>query len=117
MEDERGTILWWNDGDILIAQPTMIRIDVITTKYFNEQMSEILNEESSKLVLNMAQIMHIDSSGIGALIGLMKKFGRDFIALSDVRKGVKKILGVARLDKVFSIHDDELKAVEWLKQQ
>ncbi len=59
------------------------------------------------LLVDLAQVSYIDSSGVASLIEALqatKKSGRRF-GLAAVGTRVLRVLQIARLDKVFTLHD------------
>lgn len=70
-------------------------------------------DHSAKLLIDMASVTYIDSSGIATLVEAFqraKKQGKHvaFICLSPA---VVRVLSLARLDKVFAIHTDVESAI------
>lgn len=78
---------------------------------FNE-LIDLLNVEiangAPRLVLALAKMDYIDSSGLGALVKLLKKSrlaGGD-TKLTGLRPEVRKVFELTRLDKIFDIFPD-----------
>jgi len=101
------------DGDSLVAS---IRgeIDLHNSPEFRDLLLEAIRRTMpKKLVLNLAQVPHMDSSGLAVLVETMQKLrklgGRIF--LTDVQPRVRSILEIARLDTVFILSKDEQEAL------
>ena len=63
-------------------------------------------EQSEKLLIDMASVTYIDSSGIATLVEAFqraKKIGKQ-VAFICLNPAVVRVLSLARLDKVFAIH-------------
>lgn len=63
-------------------------------------------EQSEKLLIDMAFVTYIDSSGIATLVEAFqraKKKGRQVVFIC-LNPAVVRVLTLARLDKVFAIH-------------
>ncbi len=63
-------------------------------------------EQSEKLLIDMASVTYIDSSGIATLVEAFqraKKNGKR-VAFICLNPAVVRVLSLARLDKVFAIH-------------
>ncbi len=82
-------------------------------KKFNFQLTKIINEElihlstipNSIIVLDMAQIIFIDSAGIDTLLNLHKttKYYNSSIKLINVTEEAREIFELVNLDKTFAI--------------
>lgn len=65
-------------------------------------------KKGKNLLIDLAQVTYIDSSGIASLVeGLQmaRKQGHD-LALVSVSQRAHRVLELARLDKVFTLHAD-----------
>ena len=68
----------------------------------------------SKIILNLAEVDYIDSSGVGELVGsftTVRNAGGELKLLNLTQK-VHDVLNVTKLYTVFDIRDDEFKAVK-----
>lgn len=93
------------DGFIVIALDGEIDLDTAPT--VRKALLDHLKKGKS-LLIDLAQVSYIDSSGIASLVeGLQmaRKQGRD-LALVAVSQRVHRVLELARLDKVFTLHAD-----------
>jgi anti-sigma B factor antagonist len=81
------------------------------------QLRELIREQLGKgnknILLNLADVTYIDSSGIGELVsaytGVSKQGGA--LKLLHLTKKVHDLLQITKLYTVFDVHDDEAKAV------
>lgn len=74
----------------------------------------LIAEGKKKIVLNLAQVDYIDSSGVGELVSsytAVRNAGGDLKLLSLTKK-VHDILNVTKLYTVFDIKEDEFNAVK-----
>ena len=74
---------------------------------------ELLRDGYTKLLLNMENVLHIDSSGIGELMGCytsVKNHGGE-LKLLHLNKNVRNLLQVTRLYSMFDAHEDLASAV------
>ncbi|UCF35412.1 MAG: STAS domain-containing protein [Acidobacteriota bacterium] len=70
-------------------------------------------EESSNLVLDMSALNFVDSSGLGVILGSLRKAnqaGGD-IKLCSVTKPVRALMELVRMHRVVEIHNDREEAV------
>ena len=75
---------------------------------------KLIEEDKKKIVLNLAQVDYIDSSGVGELVSgytAVKNAGGELKLLALTKK-VHDVLGVTKLYTVFDIKDDEFSAVK-----
>ena len=82
------------------------------------QLRELIRDQLSKgtknILLNLADVTYIDSSGIGELVsaytGVSKQGGA--LKLLNLTKKVHDLLQITKLYTVFDIYDDEAKAID-----
>ena len=70
-------------------------------------------EKPKQIVVDLAQVSYIDSSGLAVLIEAMQNVGSygGKFALSGLQEGVRPIFEIARLDQVFRIFPDTASAL------
>jgi len=87
-------------------RPEISRLDASVAVQFKEQVGAIIAGGEKRLVLDLERITFIDSSGLGALVALLKRVGSEgHLGLVRVQPAVKRLLAMTRLDRVFTIHD------------
>lgn len=81
-------------------------VDVYTAPKLRERLVELINDGNYHLVLNLEGVDFIDSSGLGVLIGGLKRVRahEGSLRLVCTQERVLKILRITDLTKVFSIH-------------
>lgn len=72
-------------------------------------------DKGTAILVDMSGVSYIDSSGIASLVEALQKSrqGKCYFALVAVSEGAFRVINLARLDKVFTIHEtveDGLKA-------
>ncbi len=78
-----------------------------------EMIRDLLNKGQKKIVLNLADVNYIDSSGIGEMVSgftTVKGQGGELKLLHLTRK-VHDLLQITKLYTVFDVHSDEQTAV------
>jgi anti-sigma B factor antagonist len=78
----------------------------VTADAFCARVDAIIGKSKGALVLDLEALEYIDSTGVGALVGALKKFqavGRQII-LSSPQRRVLAGLRVTHLDTLFPIH-------------
>ncbi|WP_425093115.1 STAS domain-containing protein [Tropicimonas sp. S265A] len=92
-------------GDVLVATVEDSRIDAAGAVAFKDAMVKLKSEPQARVVLDLAQVDFLDSSGLGAVVSVMKAYGADkTLELASLSPIVEKVLRLTRMDKVFRIH-------------
>jgi anti-sigma B factor antagonist len=84
------------------------------TEALRRSVRELIAKDKKKIVLNLAGIDYIDSSGVGELVAsftAVRNSGGELKLLNLTQK-VQDVLNVTKLYTVFDIKDDEFKAVK-----
>jgi anti-sigma B factor antagonist len=82
-------------------------VDLDTAPLLKANLAEAVSGGVTNIVVNLGLVEFLDSSGLGVLIGALKrcKEGGGTLALAAPRRPVQKVLTITGLDKVFPIHD------------
>jgi anti-sigma B factor antagonist len=102
--DIGGVIVIDLDGRITLGDGSALLRDLIR---------ENLDQGHKKLLLNLAAISYLDSTGLGELVSgyrLVKSNGGE-LKLLNLNKKVTDLLQVTKLYTVFDIHNDEAQAL------
>lgn len=92
-------------GALLIVTVCEPRIDAASAIQFKERMREVTQAPSDSVLLDLSQVTFLDSSGLGAVVGVMKMLGADRkLELSGLTPSVTKVFRLTRMDTVFTIH-------------
>lgn len=80
-------------------------IDVSTSNRVREALIAISNSGEISVVVDMANVTFMDSTGLAALVGPLKRFRsiNGQIVLRSPSKGVLKVLEITGLTRVFTI--------------
>ena len=95
------------------ADHTILRIEGAlklgeTAKAFAESCERIANERRGALVLDLTLLDYMDSTGVGVLVGALRRFqveGRD-VLLAGPQRRILTGLRVTHLDSLFRIYDN-----------
>lgn len=77
------------------------------------ELQNVLDETTGGVVIDLANIDYVDSTGIGELVGYLQKFtqfGRRLVLLRPHQR-IEALLKLTRLDSVFPIFRERLEAV------
>ena len=78
-----------------------------------ETLRDLVAKNQNKILLNLADVSYIDSSGIGELVSGFTTVTNQggSLKLLGLTKRVKDLLQITKLYTVFDVHDDEASAV------
>jgi anti-sigma B factor antagonist len=81
------------------------RIDAATAIQFKEKMRDVTRDGTQRVVLDLARVQFLDSSGLGAIVAVKKLLGPDrALELSSLTPTVEKVFRLTRMDSIFTIH-------------
>ncbi len=102
-------------NQILVLTLADKRLDASVAVAFKNQMTDFIDKGHKIVLINMANIDFIDSSGLGAVVSCLKHRGiKGKIALSNLSPAVAAMFKLTRMDQVFAIYPEESKALEEL---
>jgi anti-sigma B factor antagonist len=80
----------------------------------SEKMHELINAGKSKLVIDLARVERMNSSGLGILIGCLMAVRKQQgdIRLSHLNEKPKELLRMTKLNYVFEVFESEDAAIE-----
>lgn len=102
------------EGDICILGVLAPRIDAAIALEFKEAVRNGTSAAPRKVILDLTQVDFIDSSGLGAIVAVMKHLApvRQLI-LAGLTPPVDRVFRLTRMDSAFSIYmtlEDALRA-------
>jgi anti-sigma B factor antagonist len=94
-------------------------IDVYTAPRLRELLIELVNTGYYQLVVNMEKVEFLDSTGLGVLVGGLKRVRAHDGSLDLVctQERILKIFRITGLTKVFGIHDTVDEAIKERKSE
>jgi len=96
-------------GEIKLADGARVLRDIV---------KGLLSKGEKKILLNLADVSYIDSSGVGELVGAftsVRNQGGE-MKLLRLTKKVKDVLAITKLLSVFDVKDDEAAAIAAFKR-
>ncbi len=89
-------------------------IDVYTSPKVKEAITELIDQGHYALIINLENVRYIDSTGLGVLIGGLKRVREHSgtVNLICTNPQIKKIFDITGLVKIFGIYDSEAAAIE-----
>ena len=97
-------------GDVLVVRAMGARIDAAGAIGFKDAMRDATDpanpSPARRVVLDLSQVAFLDSSGLGAVVAVMKMLAPDRrLELAAPTPAVAKVFRLTRMDSVFAIHD------------
>ncbi len=84
-------------------------IDVATSPALRRELHDALDNGASRVVVDLSGTTFIDSSGLGVLVGALKRVreinGNESLVLTGLQDPVRKVFEITGLHAVFSIQD------------
>lgn len=95
-------------GDVRVLSVKGTRIDAAGAVAFKEAVHAALADAGEgRVVMDLAAVEFVDSSGLGALVATAKALGAGRkLELSGSGPVVMKVLTLTRMDRIFMLHDD-----------
>ncbi len=88
-------------------------IDIYTTPQFKEAVSAAIDENKPKIIINMAQVTYMDSSGFGTLLSATKRLRPldGALYLAGCNDSIQRMLQITRLNTIFGVYTTEDEAL------
>ena len=81
------------------------RIDAAIAIEFKETVRNATEGGNGKVILDLSNVTFLDSSGLGAIVAIMKLLGNDRpLELAGLTAPVEKVFRLTRMDTIFTIH-------------
>lgn len=93
-------------GDFTIVE-VVGEIDVYTASVLREKLADLIDADHTDLIVDLTGVGFLDSTGLGVLVGGLKKirgFGGRLQLVIDQEK-VMKVFRITALTQVFTIHE------------
>jgi anti-sigma B factor antagonist len=107
-------------GEHTAVVSTSGRLDLLAATAMKRRLETLLAEGWTQLVVDLAEVPFIDSSGLGALIGALKaaRIGGGDLRIARPNEQVRYVLEVSTLDRVFALYATVEEALDgWLQPQ
>lgn len=94
-------------GDVLVLSIRERRIDARSAQALKAAVSGFVSGGAEWIVLDLAEVEFIDSSGLGAIVSALKLLGRKGdLVIASAREPVVALFQLTRMDKVFRMFPD-----------
>ncbi|MGF1910793.1 STAS domain-containing protein [Vibrio kasasachensis] len=92
-------------GNSTILQINEERFDAKLAPEFRAQIENLMSEISPHLVLDIASVKFMDSSGLGAVMGVYKLLREKKISVANPQKSVQDLFKLTRMDRLIKTYD------------
>ncbi|NLT17115.1 MAG: STAS domain-containing protein [Clostridiales bacterium] len=83
-------------------------IDIYAAPELKEKLALMIEEHKSDIVIDCSDLNYIDSTGLGALVALLKK-AKDYdkgIRIINTKPYIRKLFTITGLEKIFSMEGE-----------
>ncbi len=102
-------------GEVLVVKPLDPRIDASSAIDFREKMVKWINSGHKHIVLDLSAVDFVDSSGLGAIVSVLKVLGdTGDLVICGLKETVMQLFRITRMHRVFRIFPSEETAVKAL---
>jgi anti-anti-sigma factor len=90
-----------------------------SAREFSSYLQDLLAADVPAVLVDMSGIDHVDSTGLGELVGYLQKFEKDGrrLALYRPHRRILSLLRLTRLDEIFSIYENREEAITALSPE
>ena len=97
---------------IAVVAPAVKRLDASVAPAFRQAVLQLVEGGDTRLVLDLSGLEFLDSSGLGAMVSILKALGsRGGLAVCGLQGSVLSLFKLTRMDQVFVIVADRDEAV------
>jgi anti-sigma B factor antagonist len=84
------------------------------TEQFRTSMREVIDSGAKKILLNMRNVLYVDSSGVGELVRAYATANSQGgqLKLANLTRRIHDLLNVTKLLTVFESHENEMRAMD-----
>ncbi len=101
------------DEDMVVVLILKGRLDLANGNKLKDEIKDVLNSGKTAIHLNMKDLEFVNSSGLGAMVSIMKEIrlqhGR--LTLSDMADYVREVFDITQLSHIFEIFPAENEAL------
>lgn len=97
----------WDADGVRVIRVEEARIDALVAIRFKEAMRAAAGDAAPRVVVDLSAVQFLDSSGLGALVAVMKLIGAARrLELAGLSANVDRVFRLTRMDRVFPLHAD-----------
>ncbi|MBI9053405.1 MAG: STAS domain-containing protein [Bacteroidales bacterium] len=95
-----------NNGIEILSFDNVSKLNILLAQSLKEDVSQYISKANTKLVLNLAGVEYIDSSGFGALLSILRstKNNDSQFKICNIAPEVMELVKLLQLHNVFDIY-------------
>ncbi len=99
-------------ADVLVVELREDNLDASNVREFREAIQSLM-QDRAQVVLDMAGVKFVDSSGLGALISCLRQANgrKGDLRLCELTRTVRALFELMRMHRVFTLHESRADAV------
>lgn len=103
-------------GHCMLLKPLNKSIDATVSTDFKSRVVDLIKQGNNHFLLNLSNVSFVDSSGLGAMISIMKTLALNngTIVFCQINDPVMNLLDMTSMNKIFKICPDETSGMETL---
>jgi anti-sigma B factor antagonist len=106
-----------HDHDIVVVRPGAERLTAFNAKTFKDEVVALIDDGATSLLIDFNDVTFLDSSGLGALAGILKKIGhRGDLVICGLNSDINQMFRICRMDRVFKIYRDVPAALQTMSE-
>ncbi|RJE78720.1 STAS domain-containing protein [Paracoccus sp. JM45] len=106
------------DSQICVIDPITDRLTAANATSFKDEVWQLIDKGEYRLVIDLTGVAFVDSSAIGALVGILKRLGnRGEIVVCGLSGSVDKMFRITRMDRVFPTYPNSAEAAAALSER
>lgn len=96
---------------LLVAKILDRRLDAAATPDLKAKVGEWIDKGTGRIVLDLTDVEFVDSTGLGAILSILKRLPGQSLVLAGCRPPIAELLKLTRLDRVFKVFPTQAEAV------
>ena len=97
--------------DRIIIRLQSSRLDAASAPTFKTAMETELTHDDKRIILDLSEVTFMDSSGLGAVVAVLKQLNGGEIRVVGLQKAVKELFRLTRMDRIFQCHENVESAI------
>jgi len=89
-------------------------VDLYSSPQVRKQILELVNSKNANLLIDLAEVTYMDSSGVATLVEALQLAYRNKgkLRLYNLGGAIRDVFELSKLDRVFEIYENEQRALE-----
>lgn len=99
--------------DVWMLKP-LGRIDASCSAQIKDKVLSMIDDNQTRLLLDLSEVDFIDSSGLGTLVSCLNTVNKagGALKLCSFQENPKQVFEMTRLDRIFEVFDDRTEALK-----